>query len=121
MAFGHLTPVLGHARVLEDAPGDPRRRVVTYEGDAIVGVAAFEPLFGPHAEGVIALRDGERTASLLPHLLDEVLVRVQEAGLVAVRFVFAERAQHRTAEQLSSLRTHCAVRQDWLDVRLGTR
>jgi hypothetical protein len=117
MAHRHLIPVLGHARVLEDAPRDERRRVVAYEGDAIVGVGAFEPLFGPHAEGVIAIRDGDSPA-LLPYLLDELLERVHTAGLVAVRFVFADRTQLRTAEHLSNVRTHCALRRDWLDVRL---
>lgn len=117
MAIRHLTPVLGHARVLDDAPRDDRRLVVAYEGDAIVGVGAFEPLFGPHAEGVIAIRDGD-SPSLLPYLLDELLERIHDAGIVAVRFVFADRDQLRTAERLSALRAHCAVRQDWLDVRL---
>lgn len=117
MAQRHLIPVLGHARVLEDAPRDDRRRVVAYEADEIVGVGAFEPLFGPHAEGVIAIREGDSPA-LLPYLLDELLERVHAAGIVAVRFVFADREQHRTAEHLSTIRTHCALRREWLDVRL---
>lgn len=112
-----LTPVLGHARVLDDAPRDDRRRVVAYEGDAIVGIGAFEPLFGPHAEGVIAIRDGE-SPSLVPYLLDELLERVHEARIVAVRFVFADRSQQRMAERISDLRSQCAMRRDWLDVRL---
>lgn len=117
MAHRHLIPVLGHARVLEDAPRDELRRIVAYEADEIVGVGAFEPLFGPHAEGVIAIREGDSPA-LLPYLLDELLERVQAAGIVAVRFVFADRGQHRIAEHLSTVRTQCALQRDWLDVRL---
>lgn len=113
-----LVPVLGHGRVLDEGLGDARRRVVAREGDAIVGVGAFEPLFGPHAEGVIAIADGA-SGGLVPFLLDELLGRVHDAGLVAVRFVFAGREQHDTAERVTAGRSNCTLRREWLDVRLA--
>jgi hypothetical protein len=117
MADRHLTAVLGHARVLDEGLRDERRRVLAYEGDEMVGVGVFEPLFGPHAEGVIAIRDGD-SAALVPYLLDELLERVHGSGLVAVRFVFGTGDQRETAQRLSAIRRHCALRRDWLDVRL---
>jgi hypothetical protein len=117
MVSAGLTPILGHARVLDEGLTDARRRVLAYEGDSVVGVGVFEPLFGPHAEGVIAVREGA-SGTLLPYLLDELLERVNDAGLVAVRFVFGTREQHPVAERLSQLRSHCALRPDWLDIRL---
>lgn len=118
MADDHLTPVLGHARVLAEGMSDAQRRVLAYEGDAVVGVGAFEPLFGPHAEGVIAVRRGD-SAALLPYLLDELLERVTESGIVAVRFVFGAHEQRCTAVRLAAMRRHCAIGRDWLDVRLA--
>ena len=117
MVPADLIPALGHARVLSEGLVDHRRRVAAFEGEDLVGIAAFEPLFGPHAEGVIAIRRGDSEA-LVPYLLDELLECVHQAGLVAVRFVFPTRAQHDTAKRLSSLRSHCSVRRDWLDIRI---
>lgn len=117
MDASDLIPALGHPRVLEDGFGDPRRRVVAREGDAIIGVAAFEPLFGPRAEGLVAMRDGA-SGGLVPYLVDELLERVHESGLLAVRFVFASREQHPIAERLAAARAHCTLRREWLDVRL---
>ncbi|MBO9534149.1 MAG: hypothetical protein J7513_14355 [Solirubrobacteraceae bacterium] len=117
MSASDLVPVLGHARVLSEGLGDARRRVVAWEGDEAAGVAVFEPLFGPHAEAVIAIRPGDSDA-LLPYLLDELLERVQDAGLVAVRFVFESREQRHIAERLVAVHSHCALRRDWLDIRL---
>lgn len=117
MSASDLVPVLGHVRVLSEGLGDPRRRVIVGVGERMAGVAVFEPLFGPHAEGVIAIERGESNG-LVPYLLDELLARVHEAGLVAVRFVFESRDQRATAERLVGIHASCALRRDWLDIRL---
>jgi hypothetical protein len=117
MQSADLVPVLGHPRVLSEGLSDAQRRAVAYEGDDLAGVGVYEPLFGPHAEGVIAVREDDSHA-LVPYLLDELLGRVEHAGLVAVRFVFASREQLHLAERLSTVRAHCELRRDWLDIRL---
>ncbi len=111
-------PCSGTRASLSDGLADAERRVVAYEGDDVAGVGVYEPLFGPHAEGVIAIRPGD-SATLVPYLLDELLERVRDAGLVAVRFVFSSREQQSVAQHLTAIRAQCALGRDWLDVRLG--
>ena len=117
MVSAGLTPVLGHARVLSEGMADAGRRVMAYDGDTVIGIGVFEPLFGPHAEGVIAVRAGG-SDTLVPYLLDALVERIHDAGLVAVRFVFGTRDQQQVAHELTAARAHCAVRRDWLDVRV---
>ena len=54
-----LIPVLGHVRVLRESPADPRRRLVEEDDGRVLGAAAYEELFGPHAEGVVAMTDND--------------------------------------------------------------
>lgn len=111
-----LIAVLGHERVLGESIEDPRRRVSACLGDRVLGVGAFEPLFGPHAEGVIALApDGSE--ALVPYLVDELVQRAGRSGLTVVRFVFPHGGQRRTAEHLAATRSDGTLRREFLDVR----
>lgn len=111
-----LIPVLGHECVLDESTEDPRRRVCARLGDRLLGVAAFEPLFGPHAEGVIALApDGSE--ALVPYLLDELLQAATASGLTVVRFVLPHAGQRRTAEHLAATRCDGTLRREFLEVR----
>lgn len=80
-----LTPVLGHPRVLREAGDQPRRRVVDH-AERLDGVAAWEPLFGRHGEGVVALRDTSRLTTAT-QLFRDLLSRAADDGIVLVRFV----------------------------------
>lgn len=108
--------MLGHERVLDETTDDPRRRVCAELGDRLLGVGAFEPLFGPHAEGVIALApDGSE--ALVPYLVDELLRCATASGLTVVRFMLAHPAQRRTAEHLAATRCDGTLRREFLEVR----
>ena len=96
-----LVTVLGHPRVLAEAAVDAlRRRVVTNRG-GVDGVSAYEPLYGRHAEGAIALRQ-RHGQDLAPQLLDAVCRTAAGAGFVAIRFALLsgqlERAELLAAE-----------------------
>lgn len=117
MDLSSFVPVLGHPRVLQASADDPRQHVVICEGDTITGIAAYERLFGPRAEGVVAIRQ-DASDAILPFLVDALLDRTHTAGLHAVRFVFGSAEQHWRAERLRSIHGDCSVRRDWLDVRL---
>lgn len=117
MDLSAFVPLLGHPRVLEASADDPRRHVVIRDGETITGVAAYEPLFGPRAEGVVAIRQ-DASDAILPYLVDALLDCTHAAGLHAVRFVFGSAEQHWRAERLRSIHGDCSVRRDWLDVRL---
>lgn len=117
MDLSTFVPLLGHPRVLEASAEDPRRRVVIRDGEAITGVAAYEPLYGPRAEGVVAIRQDASDATL-PFLVDALLDLTHAAGLRAVRFVFGSAEQHWRAERLRCIHDDCSVRRDWVDVRL---
>lgn len=80
-----LTPVLGHPRVLREAGTQPHRRVVDH-AERLDGVAAWEPLFGRHGEGVVALRDTSRVTAAAD-LFRDLLTRAAADGIVLVRFV----------------------------------
>jgi hypothetical protein len=51
-----LSTVLGRKRVLDAAAHDGRRAIALQDG-VVVGVGAFELLYGPRAEFAVALRD----------------------------------------------------------------
>lgn len=116
MDLSAFVPVLGHPRVLETIESDPRRQVVIRDGDQISGIAAYEPLFGQRAEGVVAIRQ-DGSDAILPYLVDALLDRTHAAGLHAVRFVFGSPEQHWRAARLAHIHGDCSVRRDWLDVR----
>ena len=50
-----LITVLGHSRVLADAASDPPRRHIVTGPGGVEGVSAYERLYGPQAEGAIAI------------------------------------------------------------------
>lgn len=79
-----MTCVLGHARVLDEAVADPRRRVIERRDGHIAGAAAYEPLYGPAAEIAVALEDPADTA-MAARLVDAVVGRMRDAGLQTLR------------------------------------
>ena len=110
-----LTPVLGHVRVLRESPADPTRRLVEEEDGRVLGAAAYEELFGPHAEGVVAVRDVEDHAGAL-RLLDRMLDGARAEGIVLVRFVL-EAAQLPLAATVAATLPGAALASD-LEIRL---
>jgi hypothetical protein len=95
-----LITVLGHPRVLTEAAGDPARRHVVTGDDGLWGVGAYERLYGPHAEGAIAVRHPHGDELAL-RLVDGVCRAAAGAGLVGVRFALLP-AQLALAELLAA-------------------
>lgn len=110
-----FVPVLGHPRVIA-AASDAERRVLAYDGDEIVGIAAFEPA-GATADAVVTLAP-DASGGLVPFLLDELTARAARHGFVALRFDFELDEQRGVARRIAARRPDCTVRQDRLDVRL---
>jgi len=110
-----FTSVLGHSRVLSGVL-DPGNRVIAYDGESAVGVAAFEPLFGPRAEGAIALTAGA-SGGLTHYLLDGLLELASRSGIHAVRFVFETTQQRRTADRMLGSRAECVMRRNDVEIR----
>lgn len=116
MESAAFTTVLGHPRVLPESLPDARRRVLAYDGDQVIGVAVYEPLFGHQAEAAIALAP-ESTGALTAFLLDGLLELASGAGITALRFAFGTPRQRRLAAQLTSGRPSCSLRSDRLEIR----
>ncbi|MDQ8046531.1 MAG: hypothetical protein AAGC46_17275 [Solirubrobacteraceae bacterium] len=108
--------VLGHTRVMTGALPDARRRVLAYDGDVVIGVATYEPLFGRQAEAAIAVAPGS-AGSLVSFLLDGLLELATNAGVTVLRFVLGP-GQRAGAGRLVDTRAACALRSDRLEVRL---
>jgi hypothetical protein len=113
-----FTTVLGHPRVLSEALPDARRRVLAYDGETVVGVATYEPLFGHQAEAAIAIVDDGATG-LVAFLLDGLLELAAAAGVTVVRFVFGGGAQRAVAARLVDGRQTCRLLSDRLEIRLA--
>ncbi len=111
-----LTSVLGHPRVLREAAVSPRRRIVVRGPERLDGVAAWEPLYGRHVEGVVALRDVAcRPAAT--RLLHELLERAAADDIVLVRFVLLP-GQADWAAELSEQLEGASVTED-LTIRVA--
>jgi hypothetical protein len=103
-----FAPVLGHARVLREAAGDPLRRVVAGDDPGrLAGIAAYEPLFGRHAEGVVALADGVEP-QVAEGLFHDLLARTTAEGLVLIHFVLLP-AQAALATMLAATVTGATI------------
>lgn len=85
---GAFTSVLGHDRVLLEAGPVAARRVTAREEGTIQGVAAFTPLYGRAAEGVVAVRDILRF-DVISELLERLLEILVVDSRPLVRFVLS--------------------------------
>lgn len=110
--------VLGDSRVVAGAL-DAQRRILAYDGDEIVGLAAYETLYGPRAEGVITLASGA-SGGLVSFLLDELLERAYGAGIATMSFAFDVPEQRGLAERLLGRRAGLRIHRDGLEIRLGS-
>lgn len=117
MRVPSFVPVLGNPRVIAGAL-DAEHRVLAYDGEQIVGMAAFERLYGPRAEGVITLAGGA-SGGLVNYLLDGLLERAERSGVMTISFSFDVAEQHALAERLVGRRPGWRLRRDGLDIRLG--
>jgi hypothetical protein len=103
-----FTPVLGHGRVLFDAGAVAANRVTARGGATIDGVAAFEPLYGQAAEGVIAVRDPHRH-DLIAELVERLLEALAREGRAVVHF-FLSADQGPLAAQICGSRPDARLR-----------
>jgi hypothetical protein len=110
--------VLGHPRILAGSLPDARRRVLAYDGETVVGVATYEPLFGHQAEAAIANADDAATG-LVSFLLDGLLELAAGAGVTVLRFVFATSGQRGVAVRLAADRRSFRVLPDRLEIRFA--
>ncbi len=113
-----FTTVLGQSCVLGDVLGDARNRVLAYDGDVVVGMAAFEPLYGHQAEAAIAVAPGS-AGGLVAFLLDGIVEQAAASGVTVLRFVFAAPRQRTCALELTAGRAAVTLRSDRLEIRTG--
>lgn len=90
-----MTCVLGRERVLEEAVGDARRRAVEHRDGRIIGVAAFEQLYGPAAEVAVSLED-PADVSLAARLVRRIADVIRAAGLQTMRLGVTPRQEQMT-------------------------
>lgn len=116
MDLNGFTTVLGHPRVLDPGVLSAARRVLAYDGDEVVGVAAFEPLFARQGEAAIAVAAGS-SGALVSFLLDGITELADSSGLRTLRFALAMPDQRRRAADLTAGRATSLLRSDRLEVR----
>lgn len=85
---GAFIPVLGHDQVLLDAGAVSAHRVIARDRGVVQGIAAFVPLYGRGAEGVIAVRDPSRL-DLIGQLVEHLLEALAREGRAVVDFLVA--------------------------------
>jgi hypothetical protein len=105
--------VLGDPRVFADAPAGGRLEL--REDGAIVGIAALEPLFGPHAEAAMSLVRPTRRQHAL-RVAEAVLDQAREQDLKLVRFTVV-RGQTALAGELAALLPGARLRSGRLEIR----
>lgn len=119
MGLQAFSTVIGQTGVLGNTHSDARHRVLAYDGDDIVGVAAFEPLYGHQAEAVIAVAPGS-AGGLASFLLDGLIERAAASGVTVLRFVFGGPRQRPCAAALTAGRAAVVLRPDRMEIRIGT-
>lgn len=112
-----FTTVLGHPRVLDESLTDPRRRVLAFDGDTIVGVAVYEPLFGRQAEGAIAVQDGS-AGGVVSYLFDGLVELARQSEVTVLRYVLGARRQRSLASHLIRSAAPGRLHADRLELRL---
>ncbi len=116
---GAFTTVLGHDRVLLDAGAVAANRVTARDGAAIHGVAAFEPIYGRGAEGVIAVRDPLRL-DVVGELMERLLEALAREGRAVVHFFLAV-DQAPLAELISTSRLEALIHGEILSLPIRVR
>lgn len=117
MESGTFTTVLGHPRVLAGSPLEARRRVLAYDGDEVVGVAVFEPLFGRQAEGAIAVAPGS-PSGLISYLFDGLMELARNSGVTVLRYALSPGRQRSLAARLTRSCSSQTLRSDRLELHL---
>ena len=118
MPVATFLTVLGRPGVIDahTATADPRYRVLAYDGDTIVGIAGFEPLYGRQAEAAIAVAPAS-TDALTSYLFDGIIEQAVAAGITVVRFAIDAPHQRACASSLVEGRSAVCVRSDRIEVR----
>jgi hypothetical protein len=114
-----FTTVLGHDRVLLDSGAVAANRVTARDGGVIYGVAAFEPLYGKGAEGVVAVRDPLRL-DLIGELVERLLEALAREGRGVVHF-FLSVEQAPIAEFINTSRLDALLRGRTLSLPICAR
>lgn len=112
-----FTTVLGNPRVLSGSQADARTRVLAYDGDVIVGIAMFEPLYGHHAEAVIAVASGS-PSGLITLLFDNLVDLARSYGITVLRYALGPGSQRSLASRLRQSCSATTLRPDRLELRL---